>query len=424
VWGYPSGYSADVWYASSPDGKTWTEQGQAVGKGEAGNWDEHGVFTPNILAAAGKYYLFYTGVPRPFDENTKTAIGVAIADSPNGPWEKIEANPVLRASEDGEDFDSMRVDDASLIVRDGGYWCYYKGRQLAHSPGETKMGVAIAEKPHGPYEKHSAGPLHPGHEVLVWPHGEGVASMATSAGPRQIYFAADGIQFDPRNQIANSPQAPGGFRADGFEGGKVGEGLTWGISHARQGKDLYLVRFDAQTAGSAPKTSRVRYRPGPYDNSPPVGSLRFDFESGDLQGWKVVEGEFDLVVSDRKSLPQWTDVPFNKQGKYHLSTLETKDGATDKLIGVIESPHFRLEGDRMSFLVGGGDDDRTYVAFCTSDRTEVLRAGGPKGPFFRRVQWDVSQWNGQVVFLRIVDRKTAGWAHITFDDFSAAGSLQ
>jgi hypothetical protein len=259
--------------------------------------------------------------------------------------------------------------------------------------------------------------------VLVWPHGSGVASLATAAGPRRIYFAADGIHFVPRNNVAGAPQAPGGFRADDFRGEKPGPGLTWGISHARSGKDLYLVRFDGQMITTSANGGRVRYRPVAYDNAPPVGALRFDFESGDLQGWQVVEGEFDLLVSDRKSLPQWTDVPFNKQGTYHLSTVETNEGATDKMTGVIESPRFHLSGEQMSMLAGGGHDDRTYIALCRADGTEVLRTGGPNGPFFRRVQWDVSAWKGQVVFLRIVDRKTAGWGHITLDDFSTAGEI-
>jgi hypothetical protein len=361
-------------------------------------------------------------VPRPFDQDTKTAIGLAVADSPDGPWEKIDVNPVLRPSDEAEDFDSMRVDDAALMVRDGRYWLYYKGRQIDHSPGQTKMGVAIAERPEGPYRKHSAGPLHPGHEVLVWPHGEGVASMATAAGPRRIYFAADGIHFAPRNPIANAPHAPGAYRADGFRATEKGQGLTWGISHAAQSGDLHLLRFDGQTTPAAPSRGRRQYKPVPYDNAPPVGSLRFDFESGDLQGWEVVEGEFDRLVSDRTSLPRWKDMPFNKQGKYHLSTVETKDDATDKMTGVIQSPRFRLEGGRMSFLVGGGNDERTYVALCTANGKEVLRTGGPQGPFFRRIRWDVGEWKGQEVFLRIVDRKTAGWGQITFDDFSAEGS--
>ena len=46
-----------------------------------------------------------------------------------------------------EAFDSMRIDDAAVIVRDGGVWLYYKGRSLSHGdrgPGMTRMGVAIA----------------------------------------------------------------------------------------------------------------------------------------------------------------------------------------------------------------------------------------------------------------------------------------
>jgi len=35
------------------------------------------VFTPNIMKWQDKFYLFYTGVPLPFDAETPTAIGVA-----------------------------------------------------------------------------------------------------------------------------------------------------------------------------------------------------------------------------------------------------------------------------------------------------------------------------------------------------------
>ncbi len=83
--------------------------------------------------------------------------------------------------ERGLNFDSHLVDDACLIVRDGKYWFYYKGRQLGKSPGQTQMGVAIADKPEGPYLKHKANPVIPGnHEVLVWTQGNGVAAMIGS----------------------------------------------------------------------------------------------------------------------------------------------------------------------------------------------------------------------------------------------------
>ncbi len=249
VYKYPSGYSADVWFASSPDGRAWTERGKAVGKGGSGAWDEHGVFTPNILVFGGKYYLFYTGVAKGFPQRLESwsRIGVAIGDSPEGPWTKFDGNPVIAPSKDPEKFDSMVTDDASLAVRGGKVWFYYKGRQQERTPGQTKMGVAISDGPTGPFVKHGGGePLHPGHEVMIWPQGKGIASLATAAGPRRIYFAADGLKFEPRNAVSKPPRAPGAFRSDGFKDGALGEGLKWGISHVPRGGDLFLARFDAR----------------------------------------------------------------------------------------------------------------------------------------------------------------------------------
>ena len=198
------GYSASIWYATSADGHRWEEQGEALPKGQAGAFDAHAVFTPTILVAEGKYFLFYTAVPEPFDNDqggpggTKTAVGVASADSPRGPWVGFQGNPVLCPDGDPEAFDSMRVDDTCLVVRNGGYWMYYKGRQMNHSPGETKMGLAIAEAPMGPYEKHAGNPvLDSGHEVCVWPHGSGVGCLVCSVGPQgnTLQYSDDGVHF-------------------------------------------------------------------------------------------------------------------------------------------------------------------------------------------------------------------------------------
>ena len=129
------GYDATIWYATSPDGHTWTEKGEALVRGSVGRWDEQSVFTPSILVAEGKYWLYFTAVPKPFDEaSTKSGIGMAVSDSPDGPWKKLAVNPILLTSDDPDKFDSMRVDDACLVVSDGKYWMYYKGRQIDKFP--------------------------------------------------------------------------------------------------------------------------------------------------------------------------------------------------------------------------------------------------------------------------------------------------
>jgi len=253
------GYSAAIWYAVSTDGHSWQEQGEALPKGQKGEFDEHAVFTPTILVAGNRYYLFYTAVPEPFDNDrggprgTRTAIGVAAADSPRGPWIRISGNPVLRPSDNPEDFDSMRVDDTCLIARHGEYWMYYKGRQLDHTPGETKMGLAIAQTPLGPYEKHPDNPLlDSGHEVCVWPHGQGVGCLVCNVGPQgnTLQYSDDGIHF---HHMADTipPKAPGPFRADEFVD-DAGPGVTWGVAMGENSAAWpYLVRFDCDLRTAA-----------------------------------------------------------------------------------------------------------------------------------------------------------------------------
>jgi len=250
------GYAATVWHAASSDGVEWAEQDEAVGKGGSGDFDEHGVFTPTILVADSQYCLFYTAVPEPFTNDdggprgTKTAIGVAVADSPDGPWRKFEGNPVLRPSDSPGDFDSHRVDDSCMIVREGQYWMYHKGRQAGLTPGQTKMGLAIAERPTGPYVKFPGNPvLDSGHEVCVWPHGTGVASIIAPTGPEgnTLQYSGDGVHFQRVCQV-EAPRAPGPFREDNFRGG-TGPGITWGVC-MKPVDWPYLMRFDCDLTAS------------------------------------------------------------------------------------------------------------------------------------------------------------------------------
>lgn len=249
------GYDATVWYATSHDGHNWTEMGMALAKGVPGSWEGGSVFTPNILVADGKYWLFYTGVSRAYKKpyNPDSKIGIAVSDSPNGPWERLPDNPVLKNSDDPEDFDSHLVDDACLIVRDGTYWLYYKGRQLGKSPAQTQMGLAIAETPEGPYVKHEANPVIPGnHEVLVWPQGKGVAAIIGTTGPKNItntiQYADDGILFSKTYDVEDGPRAGGAYRPEAFTDSNTGAIPTWGVEHGtvdrQKGQLPFIQRFE------------------------------------------------------------------------------------------------------------------------------------------------------------------------------------
>ncbi|MGB7343422.1 MAG: family 43 glycosylhydrolase [Pirellulaceae bacterium] len=249
------GYDATVWYATSPDGHKWTEKGIALAKGEQGSWEGASVFTPNILVAEGRYWLFYTGTSREFTKgfNPDSKIGIAVSDSPDGPWERLATNPALKNSDDPNEFDSHLVDDACLIVRDDKYWFYYKGRQLGKSPGQTQMGLTIADHPQGPYVRHEANPVIPGnHEVLVWPQGKGVAAMIGTTGPKaitnSILYSEDGIRFSKTHSVKNGPWAGGAFRPEAFTQSGSGEIPEWGVEigkpKGKQSKLPFIQRFD------------------------------------------------------------------------------------------------------------------------------------------------------------------------------------
>ncbi|MCP5522971.1 MAG: family 43 glycosylhydrolase [Verrucomicrobiales bacterium] len=261
-----SGYNATVWCAVSEDGESWREAGESLARGPKGAWDSYSVFTPNILEACGRFYLFYTAVkPTPgnpdeiFENNNTTditAIGVAVADSPDGLFQRVGPKPVLGISESSDAFDSYRVDDACLLLRDGRYWLYYKGRSRAHGaqgPSQTRMGVAFADHPEGPYRKYAGNPVtRGGHEVLVWPFKEGVMTLLSAAGQegRTLQYAPDGLAFSIVGRFGNDyPKAPGAYRPDAFiDTGKPGQGIHWGISMNHGGGDVwpYLLRYEIE----------------------------------------------------------------------------------------------------------------------------------------------------------------------------------
>ncbi|MHA6483358.1 glycoside hydrolase family 117 protein [Paenibacillus sp. strain BS8-2] len=254
---------SEVWYATSPDANTWTEQGLAVGRGPKGSYDDRSVFTPEILHHDGKFYLVYQVIEGQYLLRKYENIAMAVAESPEGPWRKTDA-PILRPAMNGEwfgdddnrltvkhkgDFDSLKVHDPVLFHYNNQFWLYYKGEQkgeeMTFGGRTTKWGVAISDHPEGPYVKSEYNPVtNSGHETLLWHYRGGMAGLLSTDGPEKntIQYAHDGINFEIEAVIKNPPEAAGPFRTADTERSPL-EGIRWGLSHNVHSKWNHILKF-------------------------------------------------------------------------------------------------------------------------------------------------------------------------------------
>lgn len=257
----------DIWYATSEDGVTWKEEGMAVARGKKGAYDDRSVFTVEIMKWEDKYYLSYQAVKSPYTVRVKNTVGLAWADSPNGPWTKSE-EPILQPADNGVwkgnaqdrfavekkgDFDSHKVHDPCILPYKGKFYLYYKGEQMGEEitfgGRQIRHGVAIADNPKGPYVKSPYNPIsNSGHEICVWNYNGGIASLITTDGPEKntIQWSPDGINFEIKSSIKGAAHAIGLNRTADNEKEPT-EILRWGLTHVYNNYDEQsIMRFTSK----------------------------------------------------------------------------------------------------------------------------------------------------------------------------------
>lgn len=225
---------SEVWYATSKDGFTWEEQGVAIPRAEFPNPGWRSVTTADILEWKGKFYMYYQAFSiHPKIEGDFVQVAVSVADSPDGPW-KASNRVVLPKGPSGT-WDSGTIHDPYPLVRDGKIYLYYKSNFNVKGLDKVRMqGLAIADNPLGPFEKHPLNPvLNSGHETTLFPFREGVAAFQIRDGNEHftIQWSPDGVNFEVAAITEMMPFAAGPFVPDAFTDTKNGRGITWGICH-------------------------------------------------------------------------------------------------------------------------------------------------------------------------------------------------
>lgn len=261
---------AEVWYATSLDGLVWREEGRAIAPGPSGAFDDRSVFTPEVMHHGDRFVMVYQCVQSPYRNRSFECIAMASSPSPHGPWEKLPA-PILEPTRDGiwrgkEDsrflvekrgsFDSHKVHDPCLLAYRGKFYLYYKGEMMGEGMNfggrEIKHGVAIADHIEGPYWRCPLNPIsNSGHEVVVWPYREGIATLLTTDGPEKntLQWAADGINFEIQSHIKGAPEAVGLYRdPESLNSDDPLEGIRWGLCHRYDASWQwnYICRFTSR----------------------------------------------------------------------------------------------------------------------------------------------------------------------------------
>jgi hypothetical protein len=144
----------------SPEGPF--EYVETIFQPRPGYWDATTCHNPLIKKIDGKYLLFYMG-----NSNGKTntkRIGLAVADSLNGPWRRPD-HCLLEAGPEGAWDDHCTTNPAFIKYKDV-YWLFYKSwntKEYETSQeaikGNRKYGLATAKHPEGPYEKYRGNPV-------------------------------------------------------------------------------------------------------------------------------------------------------------------------------------------------------------------------------------------------------------------------
>jgi hypothetical protein len=148
-------------------------------------WDGLCTHNPTILRARGKYYLYYMGNTGDgvamktlnWDHRNRQRIGVAVASSPKGPWQRFD-KPLVDVSPDPEAPDALVANNPAVAVRpDGGFLMVYKAvgkkRPLPFG-GPVVHLTATADSPTGPFTKQlrpiflAPGVDFPAEDPFIW----------------------------------------------------------------------------------------------------------------------------------------------------------------------------------------------------------------------------------------------------------------
>jgi hypothetical protein len=123
-----AGWSGTYYKAfSSTDLVNWTDHGMILDHGPDVSWADNSAWAPAVAARNGRYYLYFSGGAA--SGNTAKHLGVAVADSPTGPFRDALGRPLVR----GDQFTGGQAIDPMVFTDDDGQSYLYWGQGVARA---------------------------------------------------------------------------------------------------------------------------------------------------------------------------------------------------------------------------------------------------------------------------------------------------
>ncbi len=149
--------------SDSPFGP-WNHHDVALPARGTNFWDGSCTHNPTVLRIGGRFYLYYMGnfgngvaeYPLNWTHRNHQRIGVAVADSPDGPWQRFD-KPVVDVGVDADAPDALMTSNPAVTPRpEGGVLMVYKAvgkKRPAPFGGPVVHLAATADYPVGPFRK-------------------------------------------------------------------------------------------------------------------------------------------------------------------------------------------------------------------------------------------------------------------------------
>jgi hypothetical protein len=112
---------------SSTDLVNWTDHGVILDHGPDVSWADNSAWAPAVATANGRYYLYFSGGAA--SGSTTKQLGVAVADSPTGPFRDALGRPLVR----GDQFSGGQAIDPMVFTDDNGQSYLYWGQGVARA---------------------------------------------------------------------------------------------------------------------------------------------------------------------------------------------------------------------------------------------------------------------------------------------------